>query len=180
MTAEGISEKLYETLFADEHLRAYAVLDGASVPGLPMRLFEQQPEHRCLFRGELRPDVAEVAPYVVRLDPDSDFAAWVLGEGWGAHWGVFALAEPDIDTMRRHFRTFLTVTDPKGKAVLFRFYDPRVLRLYLPTCNAGELQKIFGPVASYLLEGDDADTLLRFRPAGGRLRAEQLALTPAA
>ena len=44
----------------------------------------------CLYRGELQPDMAEVAPYLVKLDRDAPFTDWVLDRGWGNHWGVFA------------------------------------------------------------------------------------------
>jgi len=46
--------------------------------------------------------------------------------------------------MRQHFRRFITVHDESGKPLLFRYYDPRVLRTFLPTCNAKELAEIFG------------------------------------
>jgi hypothetical protein len=39
--------------------------------------------------------------------------------------------------MARRRRRFLRVKDEDG--LVFRFYDPRVMRVYLPTCAAGEL-----------------------------------------
>ena len=180
MMNEEIADSLREGLFAEEAANVYAVLDGASVEGLLPRLYELQPEFECLYRGELEPDIAEVAPYLVRLDPGSPFAEWVIEEGWGRHWGVFAAADAELRHMRRHLRTFLTVYDPDGKPFLFRYYDPRVLRLYLPTCNAEELQTVFGPVACYLLEGEDPRTMLRFEFADGSLRRNELRLDPQA
>ena len=67
---------------------------------------------------------------------------------------MIVLAPADLRTMRNHFRKLLTVYDPNGKPLLFRYYDPRVLRVYLPTCNAEELATIFGPINSYLLEDE--------------------------
>jgi hypothetical protein len=32
--------------------------------------------------------------------------------------------------------------------LLFRYYDPRVLRVYLPSCRPSELETVFGPVVS--------------------------------
>ena len=167
---------LYDRLFADEEAHVYAVLDGASVGELLPKLYELEPEYECLYRGELEPDMAEVAPYLVRLEPETEFADWVVGEGWGRHWGVFAVTDADLRAAQKHFRSFLTVYDPAGKPLLFRYYDPRVLRIYLPTCNAEELRAVFGPVSCYLLEGEDPATLLRFRLDGEALRREALAL----
>ena len=54
----------------------------------------------------------------------------------------------------RHFRQFLRVRDEAGREFFFRFYDPRVLRVYLPTCNSEELRTFFGPVELFSMEGE--------------------------
>ena len=57
------------------------------------------------------------------------------------------LASPEpLEGLRRHFRDLLMMKLPDQKQVYFRFYDPRVLRLFLPTCTAQEIGLIFGPV----------------------------------
>ncbi len=43
--------------------------------------------------------------------------------------------------------------------MLFRYSDPRILRVYLPTCLPDELEQMFGPVTAYVMESEDADTL---------------------
>src|SRR3954470_8260834 len=154
---------------AAESEHVYAILDGASVPDLRDRLFEHHPDHECLYRGELEPDIAEVAPYLVRLDAEADFTRWLIDEGWGAHWGIFAIGDIALDVARRHFRKFLTVHDSAGRPMLFRYYDPRVLRTYLPTCNAEELATVFGPVSSFLCEGARPGEMLAFRLSKGEL-----------
>ena len=164
-----IVEAVGGLLFAEPGLNVFAVLDGASIAELLDKFDELQPEYKCLRSGQLKPDIAEVAPYLVRLEPGHSFTQWVLAEGWGKHWGIFALAASDPLEMRHHFRTLTMVTDPDGKRLLFRFYDPRVLRAFLPTCNEQELKSMFGPVTAYLLEDEDAGTLLRYELSGGKL-----------
>jgi hypothetical protein len=169
MKMSDVMETVRELLFGDPGTDVFAVLDGASVPGLVQKLYALKPEYECLYRGELAPDMAEVAPYLVRLDERSEMTEWILGEGWGKHWGIFALAQADLHAMRQHFRRFLVVHDEAGKPMYFRFYDPRVLRQYLPTCNGQELTALFGPVESYMQEGEEPGVLLRFRVASGKL-----------
>jgi Domain of unknown function (DUF4123) len=140
----------------------FAVLDGAAIPNLLPVLYRIRPPFECLYRGELNPDMAEVAPYLVQLEPASEFTQWVLTQGWGKSWGIFVSTKADLTTLRRHFRAFLTVHDENGRPLLFRFYDPRVLRFYLPTCNAGELAIFFGRVDSYLVESETAAGLIQF------------------
>lgn len=174
IVAPLLSEKLRKTLedllFAEVvlpngdlvPLKTYAVIDGASATGLLDQLYSEgkRPEFVCLYRGELEPDIAEVAPYLVRLEPSTPFTNWLLMEGWGKNFGVFVRSVADMDALRRHFRRFLRVQDPEGKTLYFRFYDPRVLKVFLPTCNAEELEALFGPLICYLCEGDAPDILL--------------------
>lgn len=160
-------------MFEEEGSQVFAVLDGASIPELLDQLDALQPEYECLRRGQLKPDLAEVAPYLVRLEKGSTFTAWVLEEGWGKHWGIFAVAVSTPIEMRRHFRTLTMVYDPEGRLLLFRFYDPRVLRKFLPTCNAAELQAMFGPVTCFWAEAEDPGTALRFQLSAGKLVEQQ-------
>lgn len=174
MAIKDIVQSVYQHLFSEEETRVFAVLDGASVPDLLEKLYHYEPEYVCLYRGDLKPDMAEVAPYLVRLEPNSELTDWIIGQGWGKHWGIFALSLADLKAMRLHFRRFLIVHDSHGKPLLFRYYDPRVLRVYLPTCNAEELAIVFGPVMSYILEDENPGVALSFRTTSGSLQQEKL------
>ena len=152
----------------------YAVLDGARQASIYPAIQKSGFQFECLYRGELDPDLAEAAPYLVRLEPDMPFTHWLVAKGWGDSWGIFLAANASLRDMRQHLRKFLMVYDPDAKPLYFRYYDPRVLRVYLPTCNAEELRIFFGPVQSYMLEDDDPATLLRFTTASGSLQQQKL------
>lgn len=169
-------EQISHHLFADKRANVYAVLDGAMIPGLLPKLYEYQPEYECLYRGELAPDIAEVAPYLVQIEPGSHFTNWILEHGWGKNWGIFATSAADLRQMRRHFRTFLIVHDEKGAPLYFRYYDPRVLRVFLHSCDAKELATVFGPVVYYLLEDEKAEDALRFHINAGFIQQEKVSL----
>lgn len=163
----------------NENVNTYAVLDGASVGDLPVRLFDMNPPHLCLYRGELQPDILYVAPYLVQLLPDNPFTNWFLRECWGRHWGIFAQSTSSLVGMRKHFRSLLTVDDAAtGNPLLFRYYDPRVFLMFLPTCNASELQSFFGGVNAYFVESaDEGGTRLnRFRFLENELKKTSLSL----
>lgn len=157
-----------EALFGETPV--FAILDGAANPKLLDYLYRLRPPFECLYRGELQPDMAEVAPYLVLLEPDSEFCNWILRQGWGKHWGILAFAESSLAEMRRHLRRFLTVHTEQGKPLLFRFYDPRVLRVYLPTCTAGELAEFFGPVSEFVTESESPGEFLKFAFTDGKLK----------
>jgi hypothetical protein len=168
-----IKEDLEKILF-NENTRVFAVLDGASVPDLRMRLYEMRPAHYCLFRGELAPDVAEVAPYLVHLAPGTPFTDWVLSDSFGRHWGIFAQSLHSIKEMRRHLRALTTVYNEDGNPMIFRFYDPRVLQNYLPTCNGGELKSFFGKIDAFFAENVKDQSLVSFRLENEQLKQSDL------
>jgi hypothetical protein len=163
---------LADLLFGNDEAAVYAILDGASIPKLVNTLHEQKPEFCCLYPGELKPDMAAVAPYLVRLEPGKGFTEQLLKEGWGTHWGVFVVSGGDLRAMRDHLREFHKVELPDQRAVIFRYYDPRVLRIFLPVCNEPELNQFFGPVKRFIVEGDQPETGLQFSFTGQALKAE--------
>lgn len=164
-----IKENLENLLFK-ENVRIYALLDGASVPDLPTKLFEMKPPRYCLFSGELEPDMQEVAPYLVRLYPRTPFTNWLLEECWGKHWGIFAHSRKTLKEMRKHFRALVSVYDEKGNPLIFRYYDPRVIGKFLPTCNPAEIKTFFGDVSSYFAESKDGEKMLKFENLDGNLK----------
>jgi hypothetical protein len=177
---DALKEALYPHLFPEtddgEALHTFVILDGAAIPTLLDRLYGERPEFICLYRGELEPDIAEVAPYLVRLEPDTPFADWVLAGGWGNHWGIFALSSTGLTAVRTHLRRFLTVKGPDGARLLFRYYDPRVLNVYLPTCNREELAVLFGPVHAYIAEAQGGAEMTRYGIAEGQLAQRKVRL----
>jgi hypothetical protein len=153
----------------------WALLDLARDERIYRVLFESRLEFLCLYSGRLPRLLELAAPHMVELLPGHRFVNRLLDEGWGNSWGVFVTIQ-DPTILRRHLRRFLKVRDEDGRELLFRFYDPRVLRVYLPTCRQDELAQVFGPVASYVTEGPDGESLIDFRFDGTRLLAKTLML----
>lgn len=152
----------------------FALLDGAGTPGLLDRLYGSPGlEFECLYSGELEPDIAEVAPYIARLEAGSAFAAWALG-GWGERRGIFARvpAAVGMPELRRHFRKLNTVYGPDASPLLFRYYDPRVLGSFLATCEPDQVAQMFGPVSCFVLEREAAAAGVTLSAPGGALVQE--------
>jgi hypothetical protein len=173
--AEGITaKKLFEGLLTEEDQEVCAMLDGASVPELLERLHaDPSLEVECLFRGTLEPDMARVAPYLVSLDPESEFTEWVVGRGWGQHWGSFVASRRGFRKLRDHLRGLALVYRRDGTPLYFRYYDPRVLRTFLPTCSPGQLKQMFGPVDAFLAENEAGDSASIYRLNGQELSTVQ-------
>src|ERR1700742_79343 len=101
---QTVSQSLLPRLTESPDESLFVVLDGASVPNLPQELYRHEPDYLCLYRGALEPDLAETAPYLVRLEPGTDFTDWLLNDGWSNHWGIYCSVRCSIRDLRAHFR----------------------------------------------------------------------------
>lgn len=145
-----------------EAAETYAVLDGARDRRIEGLLMVWGLEQECLYGSGIEPDLRNAAPWLVRLDPAAETSAVLLRAAWGQAWGIFAVAPPGTGMGRaaRHFRRLTRVLDAAGQVMLFRFHDPRVLRAFIPICDAAQRAELFGPVARYVVEGPDGAPLV--------------------
>ena len=171
-TAAKQTSPLWDILFArdgDPTLATYAVLDGAACEELLPLLEEHDPDHCCLYAVDLDDDVEEVAPYLIRLEADHPFTVWLLEAIGHKPWGIFCKAPSTLRELRKHFRQFLIVKGPDGENLYFRFYDPRVLATFLPTCSTEQVEDMFGPVAAFI-GGTRGPSIQRYLQADGKLQ----------
>jgi hypothetical protein len=144
------------------YYKVWTVLDGARDQRIYSALVGCYLNNCCLYSGDLPSAIKLTAPYLIELDREDRFTRYIINRGWGNNWGIFFRAHEGMEKIRRHLRGFLVVKDEHGKRLIFRYYDPRVLRVYLPTCLTRELQTVFGPIDRFLVEGKDPTTLIRF------------------
>ena len=156
-----------------------AVLDCARDEQIFPAVERCQLDKSCLYAGRIPWVLQRAAPHLIVLNPEDRFTQFLLETGWGHAWGIFLRTEIPLMDVRRHLRTLLRVKDQSGRSLIFRWYDPRVLRVYLPTCLRGELHAVFGPVAAYYCEGEEPSTLLTYRFDEERLISQAHDLTMA-
>jgi hypothetical protein len=127
----------------------------------------------CLFAGQLAPAIRETAPYLVPLyDAEELLAAW-RKEGRGKNWGIFLRSSKETPRIRKHLRKFLLAKLPDGRQVLFRWWDPRVFRIYLPMCNSDNLRDWFEEIDEFVCETPDGD-FAAFRANSGTLASKKI------
>src|SRR5215216_2169579 len=150
-------------------LLQYGLIDAARDDRL-YELVAASRAHACLFAGELDPELERAAPYIVRLTDDSPLCEAWRDEGRGQSWGIQCTSTSSLAEVRRHFRHFLQAKLPDGTVALFRFYDPRVFRTYLPTCTPHELAPWFLEVSEYRVEAEDGSTTICYSLWNGELK----------
>lgn len=135
-------EKIKGNLFS-ERLNSYAVIDGAACPELRFKIYDWEPQSVCLWSGELEPDLQEVAPYMVLLDRDSSFTNWLISQGWNNNWNIYINSALEFKAFKKQIRKLLRVKSPEGKNMVFRFYDPRVLDVFLTGLESEQTEEFF-------------------------------------
>jgi hypothetical protein len=171
---DRIMEELFPANVAT-NTSVWAILDGARDQRIFYKLRDSGLDYLCLYSGHLQRELQLAAPYIIELSQDGAFTRRLLEHAWGNNWGIF-VSTKDGPNLRPHLRKFLRVRNEAGQMMLFRYYDPRVMREYLPTCMPDELKAVFGPIQRYLVEDKNPQTLIEFKFDGLRLGQRRIVL----
>lgn len=152
----------------------YGILDLARAPQLYEHVARLEPAGAaCLFEGQLAPQLKQVSPHLVELAPSDPLARAWRTEGWGQSWGILAMSRENLMFVRRRLRHFTQAKLPDGQGpVLFRFWDPRVFRVYMPLVEAGDLCAWFQGIDRFICESEDGKQALHYALKGGTLSIE--------
>jgi hypothetical protein len=128
----------------------YALLDSYGRPEIP-RVVQNLDEQDAvsLFSASAQTQYAEVAPYLIKAGEAA--IDWIQDSLHDSPWGVFVVSKADLETLRVHLQRFLRVELPDGEHWYFRYYDPRILPIFLQNCQQDELDVFFGPVRGFAI-----------------------------
>lgn len=140
----------------------FEIIQAEKAKTIPTRI-------QCLYDGASAGELAAHAPYLVEFSRGSALLDCLLDKGWGESWASYLTTRSSFEELRRHFRKFLLVRLDNNEEAYFRFYDPRVLSEFLPTCNEAELAEFFGPVEAWFVEQKEPGKLVRFQNQSGKL-----------
>ncbi len=159
----------------DPGQRLYAIVDGAQAYELALIARRQGAAVYTLFSGDMAVPLAHVGPCLIVLERPLPFLrTWT--EAVGRHAGVLLLCTATLDELYAHLRNIFIVTDESGQEYFFRYYDPRVLPTFLPTCTSGQLKEFFGPVSEWIVEDAAANRVLVFGWDGTKVSKQAIAL----
>jgi hypothetical protein len=140
----------------------FAILDAARTDEVLAKLAKAEVQYESLFRGREEEPLFDVSPFLVVCKQETELFKWLTSEGWGQSLGVFFTSSDSFSNLFSHFQKFLMVKEEGGEELYFRFYDPRVLQVYLPTCTPQETSSFFGNVRRFLMESGDGELIISF------------------
>jgi len=92
----------------------------------------------------------------------------------GDAWGILIKSSFPLEELHKHFRKFLIVGTEDNQQLYFRFYDPRVLRIFLPTCDTAQLREFFGPIEYFIMEDEDTAFAIKCWLQNGILHSQKI------
>ncbi len=167
MHAQTARHLLFQS--SDTSLGRYAVIDAAATSRddcIYNRLSHPDIRKQILFTGEHAVSADHIAPYLIQLDDQADLVNWLMEIGWGNGWGIFLTSREKPEIVLAHARRFFQVRAENGRDIFFRYYDPVILRDFLPLLDTRESLSFFGPVASFIVEDENGHPLVFDKPEG--------------
>ncbi len=142
---------------------AYAIIDACDNHELVLnKAYHELGESKaiCLFKGTHMEDYDAVAPFLFSVD--RALLDWISKHLDKTNWGVFAFTKATRADLCAHLQKFFMVLLPDGRKWFFCYYDPRILKTYLPTCLPAELQQFFGPVRGFAIFDPEQQRIIVF------------------
>lgn len=137
----------------------YLLLDAAQIDNFMVQLYQlgSAPEFDWLFANTPYSELKDLGPILLRAEQDSKLRQhfeeyWSLTAGW-----VFSSSEP-METLVDHFRSVIHVNCAEA-TLLFRYYDPRILRIWLAHVLPAEIDDFMGPATSLKIRASNGDWL---------------------
>ena len=146
-----------------EQGRLFAIIDPCDEPRAVEKLEELGHERAlCLYRKRLRAEDRDALPHIAQIDDAT--LDWLHNTLWQEPWGVFLFADRPLRALRIPLRKLLKALDPAGNPTYFRYYDPRVLKTFLPECSESQLLELFDEIFAFGTSEKDS-TVAVYRPS---------------
>jgi hypothetical protein len=141
----------------------YALVDSARNDEVFKYFLTDNVTYRSLFEGKMDIKFFGVSGFLLECKKNSILFNWLTDDAWGTSCCVFLISKDPFEEVLNHFQKFNRVYLEDDDVVYFRYYDPRVLRIYLPTCNNKEINTFFGEIESFFVESENPKLIAEFQ-----------------
>lgn len=144
LAQEPIWPKALMPAETDESL--FALLDAARLPFLVETLGASDATLRCLFSGDVEAELADVAPWLVSLDPACRFTQNLATQSdamyhlWDHSPGVLIRSNASFEQLWQWCRKLLWVRDKNGTKFFLRWWDPKCFDITMPILSKLDAQ----------------------------------------
>lgn len=142
-------------------MRSYLLLDSAQIDGLDQHLLQIGEFMAChpLYLTTAYADLADCGPLLVPVVAGSKLAE-IFNTQWRSQAGIWLETQAPEPELLDHLRSLIHVRLDGDVTVFFRYYDPRITRLWLAKLQRFERDRLMGPVQLIRLPDDNDRELL--------------------
>lgn len=156
--AQTALKKLYEWIEANPAKNHFMLLDGAQDNHI-YSFAQNALDSMCFYKGITHEELIKAAPYLVRITPESSVFERFFKKFWGQSWGMVIASDSSMETVYLHLKKFQKLRRSTGMNILFRYYDPRVLRHFMNAATDDEIEKFSGEIKGFFMENVDGTPL---------------------
>lgn len=158
--AVAYQETTWQALLGPQQPPLWAVIDGVNCREAMARLQQPGVHSACLYASTDDATRAN-APWLVRLEADSEVRNWLESLPQDQHWGVLLHSHATLKQLRSHLRKFTLLWTPANDQapVYFRFYDPRVALDMSQALEPWKLAALMAPLEALIVPASPLMTL---------------------
>lgn len=123
--------------------KTYALMDCALDSTIYPTIQASGCPNQKLYGESWQSGLADIAPHVVELTSSAKFSTELLTWDWYGNWGYFVQSTTSLSDLAQSFADLTTAKLSSGEEVFFRFFDPRVIRVFLAQASKNDLQSVF-------------------------------------
>lgn len=126
----------------------FLLIDGAKIDDLSANIYQHESTPICdaLYRDTHLSGLADISPWLIQVKLDSRIVKLSFDDWRTMGAAVLWQAEANFDQVLAHFRSLVVARTSAGDEVIFRFYDPEILRSLLSSDESGaDIQRLMGP-----------------------------------
>lgn len=142
-------------------VESFALLDAALNPAFPEALEGSGLAHATLFAGDAAAELSDVAPWLVRLEPDAALTRSLLSDDpqpvgfWALQGAIFLRSRLGLHGLRRNLRSFTRLEGEAGsQPFFFRFYSASVFRTAVPAMDSKVQRGLLAGIDLIVTPGD--------------------------
>ncbi|MCX4027005.1 DUF4123 domain-containing protein [Endozoicomonas sp. SM1973] len=149
MLLDEYRQQIKVALEKHNHAGLYFIIDSASLPELPERIWELEDNPQCdsLFRGTPEEELCDVAPYLIKVSINTRLFDWLLQQSAELPIGIFIISHCEHVQLYSHFKAALEINLPNHHWAHFKLYDPRVIAGLNAVCNKQAFASLLGPAS---------------------------------
>lgn len=135
--------------------RMFLLVDGAKIDNLAQVVYTWSPDALCdsLYRSTELAEFSDISPWLVEAQSDSALGQKCFEEWQHLGSAIVLQANCTFDDLMTHLRGLLKATLASGDEVIFRFYDPEILRNLLSEDTVGnDRTRLMGPCMTVAIQ----------------------------